>query len=54
MNKTFDPEEHGMILCPVSEGKGFVMNPERQCCQKCGGFGYSPLPNSSFDAGASK
>jgi DnaJ-class molecular chaperone len=40
VNKTFDPEKYGMLLCPLCTGKGFVINPERQCCQKCGGFGY--------------
>ncbi len=40
MNKPFYPEKYGMILCPICKGKGFVINPERQCCQKCGGFGY--------------
>ena len=40
VNRTFDPKKYGMILCPLCKGKGFVINPERQCCQKCGGFGY--------------
>ena len=40
MNKTFNPEKYGMIVCPLCKGKGNVINPKRQCCQKCGGFGF--------------
>jgi len=39
LNKTFDPEKIGMVLCPLCDGKGFTINPKRKCCQKCGGFG---------------
>jgi len=39
LNKTFDPEKIGMVLCPLCNGKGFTINPKRKCCQKCGGFG---------------
>jgi DnaJ-class molecular chaperone len=38
--KQFNPEKHGMALCPVCKGTGYVQNPTRQCCPKCGGFGY--------------
>jgi DnaJ-class molecular chaperone len=40
VNKTFDPGKYGMVLCPLCKGKGFVINPEREVCQNCGGFGY--------------
>ena len=38
--KTFEPEKHGMVLCPSCNGAGYIQNPERQCCPKCGGFGF--------------
>jgi len=38
--KTFDPQKHGMTLCPVCNGTGYVENPTHQCCPKCGAFGY--------------
>ena len=45
MNKTFDPEKYGMILCPMCDGKGFIINPKRKCCPKCGGFGLIKKEN---------
>ncbi len=45
MNKTFDPEKYGMLVCPLCKGKGFVLNPKRECCQKCGGFGFIKKEN---------
>ena len=39
LNKTFDPEKIGMVLCPLCDGKGFTINPKRKYCQKCRGFG---------------
>ena len=45
MNKTFGPEKYGMLLCPMCDGKGFIINPKRECCQKCGGFGFIKKEN---------
>lgn len=38
--KTFDPEKYGMVTCPSCDSHGFIQNPKRQCCPKCGGFGF--------------
>jgi uncharacterized OB-fold protein len=40
-NKKFNPEKYGMAVCPVCKSKGYVQNPKRQCCPKCGGFGFT-------------
>ncbi len=41
MNKRiFDPEKYGMITCPSCDSHGFIQIPKRQCCPKCGGFGF--------------
>jgi len=45
LNKTFDPEKIGMVLCPLCDGKGFTINSKRKCCQKCGGFGLIKKEN---------
>jgi DnaJ-class molecular chaperone len=45
LNKTFDPEKYGMLLCPLCDGKGFIINPKRKCCPKCGGFGLTKKEN---------
>jgi uncharacterized OB-fold protein len=37
--KIFNPEKYGMVFCPCCNSHGYVQNPERQCCPKCGGFG---------------
>jgi DnaJ-class molecular chaperone len=47
MNKTFYPEKYGMVVCPLCKGKGFIINPKRQCCQKCGGFGFIKKENGA-------
>jgi hypothetical protein len=38
--KIFDPEKYGMIICPCCNGQGFIREPERQGCPKCGAFGF--------------
>jgi DnaJ-class molecular chaperone len=38
--KIFNPEKYGMVFCPCCNSHGYVQNPERQCCPKCGGFGF--------------
>ncbi len=45
VDKTFDPEKYGMQLCPLCDGKGFIINPKRKCCPKCGGFGLIKKEN---------
>jgi len=40
MNKKFNPEKYGMIICPDCNSHGYVQYPKRQCCPKCGGFGF--------------
>jgi len=38
--KYFDPERIGMVACPACKSEGYVLNPRRQCCPQCGGFGF--------------
>jgi DnaJ-class molecular chaperone len=38
--KIFNPENFGMVICLCCDGHGYIRNPERQCCPKCGGFGF--------------
>jgi DnaJ-class molecular chaperone len=38
--KAFDPEKYGMAICSCCNGHGYIQNPERKCCPKCGGFGF--------------
>jgi len=45
MSKTFDPEKYGMVVCPLCKSKGSIINPKRECCQKCGGFGFIKKEN---------
>jgi len=39
-NKNFDPEKYGMVVCSFCNGNGYIQNPKRQCCPRCGGFGF--------------
>jgi DnaJ-class molecular chaperone len=46
MRKDSVPERYGMVICPVCNGKGFLIessrrsdNFSRSACAKCGGFG---------------
>ena len=39
-NKSVNPEKYGMVVCSCCNSKGFIQNPQRQCCPKCGGFGF--------------
>ena len=36
----FNPARYGMVVCPDCKGNGYVQNSNRQCCLKCGGFGF--------------
>jgi len=38
--KIFDPRKYGMVVCPCCNNRGYIQTPERQCCPKCGGFGF--------------
>ena len=38
--KISQPEKYGMVICPLCKEKGFIIGPKRQCCPKCGGFGF--------------
>ena len=40
MEKNLDPEKYGMLICPVCFAMGFIKEPKRQACPKCGGFGW--------------
>jgi len=37
--RVFNPERYGMVICQHCNGTGYIQNPKRQCCPKCGGFG---------------
>ena len=47
-NKKVNPEKYGMVVCPVCKSKGYFQNPERQCCPKCGGFGFIKKESEIF------
>jgi hypothetical protein len=38
--KHFDPEKHGMVVCPICKSDGYIQNPRRQRCPECRGFGF--------------
>jgi DnaJ-class molecular chaperone len=38
--KIFNPEKYGMAACQHCNSNGYIQNPKRQCCPKCGGFGF--------------
>jgi len=39
-NENFIPEKYGMVVCPSCNSHGYIQNPKRRCCPKCGGFGF--------------
>jgi DnaJ-class molecular chaperone len=46
MDKNFAPGKYGMVICPLCDGKGFLIKDSegtgvfvRNVCVKCGGFG---------------
>lgn len=46
MDKDFVPEKYGMVICPLCNGKGFLIKYSeqvnvmlRKVCTECGGFG---------------
>jgi len=46
MHKDLVPEKYGMAICPVCNGKGFLIKSSgltdifsKSVCAKCGGFG---------------
>ncbi len=40
-NRIFQPERYGMVRCPKCNAKGYVLNPKRETCPQCGGFGFA-------------
>ena len=48
-NKIFNHEKYGMVICPYCNSHGYIQNPERQCCPKCGGFGFIRKEGKTFD-----
>ena len=41
MDKKFNPEKFGMMVCPVCDGYGRIGYPDDvKVCQNCGGFGF--------------
>jgi uncharacterized OB-fold protein len=48
-NKSFNPEKYGMLVCPVCKSDGYVGYPKRQCCPKCGGFGFIKKEKETSD-----
>ncbi len=39
-NRNFDPEKCNMVVCPTCNSNGYIENPKRQRCPRCGGFGF--------------
>jgi DnaJ-class molecular chaperone len=46
-DKNFNSQLYGMVFCPLCKGKGFIIDPKRQCCPKCGGFGFTKKENGT-------
>ncbi len=38
--KIFNPEQYGMVICPLCNSQGYIQKPKRQCCPQCRGFGF--------------
>jgi DnaJ-class molecular chaperone len=38
--KKLFPEKYGMVTCPSCNSHGYIQNPKRHPCPKCGGFGF--------------
>jgi len=38
--KVFNPGRYGMVVCKYCNSTGYIQHPKRQCCPKCGGFGF--------------
>jgi RecJ-like exonuclease len=41
MEKPYDPEKYGLVVCPQCNGSGKLPNNPKgiKVCEKCGGFG---------------
>jgi DnaJ-class molecular chaperone len=39
--KVFVPEKYGMETCTQCDTQGYIHDPKRQPCPKCGGFGFT-------------
>ena len=40
MDKKIFANMYGMVVCPWCNSYGYMQNPERNRCPKCGGFGF--------------
>jgi uncharacterized OB-fold protein len=38
--RVFNPGRYGMVICQYCRSAGYIHYPRRQCCPKCGGFGF--------------
>ena len=55
MDKNFAPGKYGMVICPLCDGKGFLIKDSertgvsvRKVCIKCGGFGAIKRDEKGF------
>jgi len=39
--RIFIAEKYGMETCPSCNSHGYIQNPKRHPCPKCGGFGFT-------------
>jgi hypothetical protein len=50
MDKKFNPEKYGMVVCPVCDRYGRIRFPDGvKGYQKCGGFGFIKKEGETFD-----
>jgi len=50
MDKKFNPEKFGMMICPLCDGYGRIRFPDDvKVCQNCGGFGFIREEGKSVD-----
>jgi len=40
MDKKTFCKRYGMAICESCNSQGYIQNPERKCCPKCGGFEF--------------
>ena len=38
--RVFEPRKYGMLICPCCNSIGYIEYPKRECCPRCGGFGF--------------
>ncbi len=50
MDKKFNPEKYGMMVCSVCAGHGRIRNPDEvKTCQNSGGFGFVRKEGKTFE-----